>query len=381
MEIGGTVERGFEPVRDAFAANFDERGDLGAACCVYVGGTPVVDLWGGLTRPDGTDPYGPQTLQIVASATKGAVAICAAQLAAEGRLDVDAPVAEYWPEFSAAGKAELPVRYLLNHQAGLPAPERQLTLDESLDWATVCAALAETPPFWEPGSAHGYHAFTYGWLVGEVLARITGQTPGQLIAERIARPLGLDLHVGLPAAEHARVAPMRPVPPPPPGAEPDPLTARYADPDQLAGRAFFVEAGLFAGLFADPRTWVAEIPAANGMATAHALARMYAACLGEIDGVRLLDDAMLDVVAAEQCAGDDLITGYFTRYGLGFQLPFPYRPMAGDGSFGHYGLGGTTAFASRRHGFALGYTPNQMGPGVPADARSVALVDAVIDCL
>jgi CubicO group peptidase (beta-lactamase class C family) len=124
-----------------------------------------------------------------------------------------------------------------------------------------------------------------------------------------------------------------------------------------------------------------EIPAANGMATAHALARMYAACLGEIDGVRLLDDAVLDVAAAQQCAGDDLITGYFTRYGLGFQLPYPYRPMAGDGSFGHYGLGGTTAFASRKHGFAIGYTPNQMGPGVPADARSVALVDAVLSCL
>src|SRR3954452_12473366 len=127
MDIGGSVASGFEPVRDAFATNLTERGEIGAACCVYVGGTPVVDIWGGTTRPDGDDPYGPRTLQIVASATKGAVAICAAQLAAEGELDVDAPVAEYWPEFAAAGKARLPVRYLLSHQAGLPAPDRRLS--------------------------------------------------------------------------------------------------------------------------------------------------------------------------------------------------------------------------------------------------------------
>jgi CubicO group peptidase (beta-lactamase class C family) len=378
MVIGGSVAAGFEPVREAFAANFETRGEVGAACCVYVGGVPVVDVWGGTTTKDATQPYGANTLQMVASATKGAMAICAHRLAQRGELDLDAPVATYWPEFAAAGKADIPVRWLLSHQAGLPVVDGAVTLEDIIAWDPVVEAMARTAPVWEPGTAHGYHAITYGWLVGEVLARITGSSPGRLLAAEIAEPLGLDLHIGLPESEHDRVSPLERYVPPP-GAAPDALTARLMDPADIAHRAFFLHTGLF-GVFNDPRLWRAELPAGNGMGTAHALARMYAACLGEVDGVLLLEPDTLAAATTPQAEGSDAVTGYETRYGLGFQLPFPYRPMSGDGAFGHYGLGGSVGFADPRRGFAFGYTVNRMGPGIPADPRSVALVNAVLGC-
>jgi CubicO group peptidase (beta-lactamase class C family) len=379
MDIGGTVEPGFEAVQEVFAANFAERGEVGASCCAYVGGRPVVDLWGGTTTADGDEPYTATTLQMVASATKGALAICAHQLAERGELDLDAPVASYWPEFAVEGKGELPVRFLLTHQAGLPAIHRALTAEELLDWDVPAAAVAAERPLWEPGTDHGYHALTYGWLVGEVIARITGRSPGRFFAEEVAGPLGLDFHIGLAPEEHHRVAPLMPPPPRPDGSV-DELTARMLDPDHVAYWAFMVGSG-FALLANDPRMWTAEIPAGNGMATAHALARMYAACIGDVDGIRLLQPDTLAAATATQAHGEDRVNGYETRYALGFQLPFPFRPMAGPGSFGHYGLGGSCGFAHLSLGFSFGYTVNQMGPGTPADPRSVALIDALVGCL
>lgn len=379
--VDGLVAPGFEPVRDAFIENFESRGDVGAACCVYVRGEPVVDLCGGTTgQGDGASPYTGRTLQLVASATKGALAICAHRLVEQGALDLDAPVAKYWPEFGVAGKERLPVRSLLSHDAGLPVVDSEMTLDDLLDWDSITGALAESHPVWEPGSAHGYHALTFGWLVGEVVSRVAGCSPGQFFASEVAGPLGLDMHIGLPESEHHRVSPLNPAPPPPPGTEPDPLTARLLDPASLAHRAFFVSTGLLASLNL-PRVWSVELPAGNGMATAHALARMYAACIGEVDGVRLLSPDTVGAASLSQAAGPDLVTGYETRYGLGFQLPFPVRPMAGEDSFGHYGLGGSVGFANTRLGFAFGYTVNQMGPSLPADPRSVALVDATAACV
>ncbi len=376
MDIGGTVAPGFEPVRDEFARNFAERGDVGAACCVYRSGEPVVDLWGGTTTAGGEAPYTDRTLQMVASATKGALAIVAHRLAERGELDLDAPVARYWPEFAAAGKERLPVRWLLSHQAGLPAVHRTLTTDEIAGWTVPVAAVAAEAPAWDPGTDHGYHAITYGWLVGEVINRVTGSTCGRVFAEEVAGPLGLDLHIGLPPAEHHRVAPLILAPP---AAVPDALTARLLDPDSLAHWAFLIPSGLFA-IMNDPVIWAAELPAANGMGTAHALARLYAAVVGPVDGIRLLAPDTVTRAAAEQCRGIDRVAGYETAYALGFQVPFPFRPMAGPGSFGHYGLGGSVGFAHPGHGFTFGYTVNQMGPGTPADRRSVPLIDAVVRC-
>jgi len=228
--VAGFVESGFEPVRDAFVANFDRQGEVGAAFCVHRHGRVVVDLWGGVTELGGANPYTGDTLQMVMSTTKGVVAIAAHILAEEGKLDFDAPVSEYWPEFAAEGKGKIPVRWLFSHRAGLAAIDRPLNLDDVLAWDPVVAALAAQRPNWEPGSAHGYHAITYGWLAGEVLKRITGVSVGKVVADRLARPLGLDLWIGLPDALNSRVAPQIPAPPPAPEDPPDPFMARLADP-------------------------------------------------------------------------------------------------------------------------------------------------------
>ena len=378
MEIGGTVARGFEPVREEFERSFVERGEVGASCCVYLDGAPVVDLWGGTTTIGGDEPYTDRTLQMVASATKGALAIVAHRLAERGELDLDAPVADHWPEFAAEGKDAIPVRWLLTHQAGLAAVRRTFSVEEIAGWDVPAAACAAEAPAWEPGTDHGYHAFTYGWLVGEVINRVTGSTCGRVFADEVAGPLGLDLHIGLPAAEHHRVAPLIPAPPRADGTL-DELTLRLLDPEQLAHWAFLIPSGLFA-IVNDPALWTAEVPAGNGMGTAHALARMYAAVIGEVDGVRLLAPDTVAAAAEERCRGVDRVTGYETAYASGFQVPFPFRPMAGPGSFGHYGLGGSAGFAHPPLGFTFGYTVNQMAPGTPADRRSVPLIQAVVRC-
>lgn len=378
-DVDGTVERGFERVRAVFEANFVERGEVGAACSVWVGGREVVDLVGGVVAPGGA-PYSRRTLQLVASATKGAMAIVALRLAERGELDLDAPVAAYWPEFAAAGKDAVPVRWLLSHQAGLPYVDAIVPMADAYRWTPMVDALAAQAPLWEPGAAHGYHALTYGWLIGEVLTRITGLTPGELLRKEIAEPLGIDFHLGLPESEHARVAPLLPAPPPPPGTPPDPLTAQLLDPNEPAYRAFFVPNGLF-GAMNDPAAWIAQLPAANGMATARALSTMYAACLGEVAGVRLLSPDTLAAATAVQAEGTDRVLGVRSRFGLGFQLSYPLRPMAGPGSFGHYGLGGSVGFAHAERGVAFGYVVNQMLPGGVVDPRSSALVEAVFAAL
>lgn len=379
VPISGAVAPGFEPVAAVFEENFASRGDVGAGCCVYVEGRPVVDLTGGQFSPGSERPYDASTLQLVASATKGALAIAALRLSERGELDLNAPVARYWPEFAAAGKADLPVRHLLSHRAGLPCVDADLSSADLCAWTPLAEALAAQAPLWEPGTAHGYHALTYGTLVGEVCARVSGLTPGELIRREIADPLGIEFWVGVPEAVIPRVSPLlssvRA-----PDDPPDAFLQTLSDPTSLAFRAFFVAGGMLSSLN-DPALWAAQLPAANGISSAAALARMYAACLGEVDGVRLLAPETVRAATVEQSAGIDRVLTYPTRLGLGFQLPFPTRPMAGPGSFGHYGLGGSVGFADIAHGMAFGYVVNQMRAGGQVDPRSTALVAAVLDCL
>ena len=375
--VNGTVGKGFEVVRDTFATNFEEHGEVGAACCVYLHGRPVVDLWGGAKTADGR-PYTADTLQMVASTTKGMVAIAAHLLAQEGKLDFDAPVTRYWPEFGQAGKGEMPVRWLFSHRAGLAAVDRPLSLQDVYGWEPVVDALAAQEPLWEPNTAHGYHVGTYGWLAGEVIRRISGHSVGRFVAERLAGPLKLDLFIGLPEEQFARVAPL--IAAPPPSGPPDIFLARLLDPTTLLHKAF-VNPMLLPATFNEHAFWQAEVPAANGFATARSLARLYAATIGEVDGVRLLEPATLARATEQQSAGEDLVLGYETRYATGFQLSFPFRPMAGEGSFGHYGMGGSVGFAHPGHGFAFGYVMNQMGASGGVDARTKGLIDAVVDSL
>ncbi|MDI3417299.1 serine hydrolase domain-containing protein [Streptomyces luteolus] len=382
--INGEVASGFEPVREAFAANFDQHGDIGAAVCVYHHGRPVVDLWGGIADTDTGRQWEQNTLQLLYSATKGVTATAAHLLAQRGELDLDAPVAKYWPEFAANGKADIPVRWLLSHQAGLVALDQPVPLEEALAWHPMASALAAQRPLWTPGTAHGYHGRTWGWLVGEVIRRVSGRTPGRFVADEIAGPLGLDFHIGLPTSERHRVSRMSYRQP-----EVDLTTvtqeevpeelrdqvAAWRDPNSFSNRAFQVTDPANID-FNSPEVQAAELPASNGIGTAHSLARMYAALIGEVEGVRLLTPDSLASAAEEQAAGLDQVVVTQSRFSSGYMLPTEDTPMIGPNSFGHTGRGGSLGFADLEVGIAFGYTMNHIIGGAD-DVRALALVDSV----
>jgi CubicO group peptidase (beta-lactamase class C family) len=382
--IDGEVAAGFEPVHEAFAANFAQRDDIGAAVCVYRDGRPVVDLWGGTADPDTGRPWTRDTLQLVYSATKGATATAAHLLVQRGVLDLDAPVATYWPEFAVNGKAEIPVRWLLSHQAGLVALDQPVPLAEALAWQPMVAALAAQRPQWTPGTAHGYHGRTWGWLVGEVIGRVSGRTPGRFFADEIAGLLGLDFFIGLPASERDRVSRMVYQQPEgdfttaPPESIPEELrelVAAWCDPNSFSNRAFAVTDPAEID-FNSPEVHAAELPASNGIGTARGLARMYAALIGKVDGVRLLTPATLASATKEQASGADQVMVVPSRFSSGYMLPTETDPMAGPNSFGHTGRGGSLGFADPEHGIAFGYVMNHIIGG-PNDLRATSLVDAV----
>lgn len=380
MEVHGRVGSGYEKVAEAFAANFERHGEVGAAFCLHVGGEKVVDVWGGTADVAEVRPYEEDTLQLVFSSTKGATAICALVLTERGELDVDAPVAEYWPEFAAAGKEEVPVRWLLCHKAGLPAYDAELSLDQVLAVDPVVEALAAQRPLWEPGTAHGYHANTYGWLVGEVVRRISGKRLGAFFAEEVAGPLGLDFWIGLPEEEEHRVAPLLAAPPP---ATPDERALMMAvmGPGTMGYRALTLDGLITIGAgempFNTRALHATEMPAANGITTARSLSRMYAATIGEVDGVRLVGPATVDAARTLQTEGADRCLVVESKFGLGFMLDSALSPMLGPGSFGHAGAGGSLGFADPESGVAFGYVMNQMGGGIAGDPRTLTLIDAV----
>src|SRR5437868_1145189 len=206
--IEGLVEPGFEGVRDAFARNFADNEELGAGFCLHIEGRKVVDIWGGIADPETSRPYDDRTLQLVFSSTKGATAICGNLLVQRGLLDLDAPVTDYWPEFKQNGKDSIPVRWLFCHKSGLPTVDERLPLEKVLEWDPIVNALERQEPLWEPGSAHGYHAITYGWLLGELIRRVDGRSLRDFFADEVAQPLGLEFWIGLPESEEPRVAPL-----------------------------------------------------------------------------------------------------------------------------------------------------------------------------
>ncbi|MET9758266.1 serine hydrolase domain-containing protein [Streptomyces sp. NPDC006372] len=382
--IHGEVAAGFEPVREAFAENFVRHGDIGAAVCVYRDGQPVVDLWGGVADAETGRPWMRDTLQLVYSATKGATATAVHLLVQRGLLDLDAPVAQYWPEFSAHGKANIPVRWLLSHQAGLVALDRPVPLSEALAWEPMVAALAAQRPLWDPGTAHGYHGRTWGWLVGEVIRRVSGRMPGRFFADEIAAPLGLDFFIGLPASERDRLSRMVYQQPAvdlttaPPESIPDEfraLVAAWRDPNSLSNRAFAVTDPAEID-FNSPEVQAAELPASNGIGTARGLARMYAALIGEVDGMRLLSPETLALATAEQASGVDEVMVMPSRFSSGYMLPTETNAMAGPQSFGHAGRGGSLGFADPEHGVAFGYVMNHIIEGSD-DVRAASLVEAI----
>lgn len=381
VRVNGTVAEGFEPVAEAFAANFARLGERGAAVAVYRDGHRVVDLWAGTRDVDGSAPWERGTAQIVRSATKGVAAAALLLLHQRGLLDLDAPVGTYWPEFKAAGKERALVRDVLAHRAGVPVLDRPLTPAEAADPDLGAAAVAAQAPVWEPGTDHGYHAQTYSWLTGELVRRVTGRPIGEFIASEIAAPAGADVWLGLPASEQARVGRVGPVPAPeatgalkirPKRAVAD----AYADPASLTRRAFAAITPLPDENETAYRA--AALPASNGIATADGLARVYASLIGEVDGgTRLFTPETMELARTEASSGPDRVLVVGTRFGLGFMLHGPASPLLSPTTFGHPGRGGALAFADPASGTAFGYVTNGFQGGVTADPRAQALVRAV----
>jgi len=387
VNIDGIVEPGFEGVRDAFARNFEEHGDVGAGFSLHVEGRKVVDLWGGVADPDTGRPYDESTLQLVFSTTKGATAACAHLLVQRGLLDLDAPVVTYWPEFGSAGKERIPVRWLLCHKAGVPVVDKRLSLAEALDWDPVIAALSVQEPVWEPGSAHGYHALTYGWLVGEIVRRVDGRTLGTFFNEEIAQPLGLEFWIGLPEAEEHRVAPIIGSLVPEGEALNEDMRAlmeQFMGPDSLLGRALSLNGAFEPGCFNEREVHAAEIGAANGITNARSLSRFYAGLVGTLPdapAAPLLTPAQGNAARERQTEGNDRCLFFETSFGLGFFTASLFAPYGGAGSFGHSGAGGSMGFADPENQIAAGYVMNRMAQNLSGDPRTRGLVQASYDAV
>jgi CubicO group peptidase (beta-lactamase class C family) len=374
ITINGHAAEGFGPVVDAFRANFADRGDSGASCAVYLGGRVVVDVWAGESD---RGPWARDTRSVVFSVSKGITTICLLMALEDGLLQLDAPVVDYWPEFAANGKAGTTVRHLLAHRAGLLGPAEHLTAEDLAQWTPVTEVLERQAPLWEPGTTYAYHPLTFGWLAGEVLRRATGKRPGQWLAERIAGPLGLSLTFGTLPTESTFA---------PQGAQlPSVERAATADLDvDLVNRVLGMN-GAFDGvrLFDSSNEagfLGAEMPAANLVANARDLARLYAATIGSVDGVRLLHpdtvhNASIPVSWGAPFLGPD----EGNRWATGFMIDSIRRGMAGPGSFGHDGAGGQLAFANPDSAVSFAYTTIRPG-GVP-DMRAELLSAALRSCL
>ena len=379
-KIEGECDKRFEGVRKAFAENLEKRGELGASVAIVIDSKPVVDLWGGHSDKARSRPWQRDTLVNVYSTTKGLTATCAHRLIDQGKLDPDEAVSHYWPEFAQAGKKEMPVRYLLSHRAGLPAIRKVLSEEALFDWDTMASALAEQDPWWQPGTKHGYHALTIGWLVGEVIKRVTGKGLGRYFREEIAEPLGLDAHIGLDAKHDSRVSDLLPSPPPAPN-EPNLFVEAMKEPEGATAKAFLNPPVLTKPNLVNTRPWrAAELGAANGHTNARSLARMYGALArgGEVDGYRIVRPEAIERFYAEQSFGPDQVLMQMpTRFSLGFMLSQP-GAMFGPNrkSFGHPGAGGSLGFADPIAKVGFGYTMNQMANGLLIDSRAEALINA-----
>ncbi len=399
VPIHGHCDPRFAAVRDVFIENLRSGADLGSAVAFTLDGAPVVDLWGGFLDFEREREWQRDTIVNLYSTTKGITAICAHQLVERGLLDLDAPVAEYWPEFAAKGKESVPVRWLLSHRVGLPAVREPLPHGALYDWKRFTEALAGQEPWWEPGTRHGYHAITYGHLVGELIRRVSGQSVGEFLRDNVTGPLDADFYIGFGPELDARTSDLhgnliggsgdR-------GAAaagvklpeiPEPLREfmrSMSDPTTMTGAAFSNPRQKPGDV--NTREWrAAEIPAANGHGTARALARIYGALArgGEIDGTRILRAETIDQAIVEQSNGPDAVLGGLPmRFGLGFMLRSPIMPLSpSPRAFGHPGAGGSIGMADPDAKVGFGYTLNKMQMGLVGGAGGFAMLRAFFEAL
>jgi CubicO group peptidase (beta-lactamase class C family) len=425
--VQGTCEPAFARVREEFERNFAERGESGASVCVYVDGARVVDLWGGVTDETTRAPWQQDTMNVIFSCTKGLTSLAGHMCVDRGLLDFDQPAARYWPEFGQAGKQEIPVRMLFNHQAGLPAFREMLPRGGMNDWDRLVGILERSTPYWTPGTRTGYHGMTMGVLVGELVRRVTGRTVGTFLREEVAEPLGLDCWIGLPAEHEHRVARSMPAMVAPtegsrPTRTPDPERLAFRAASRLVGRSPRLQRQLRRSLEARPEMsqasplllqrmasleplwyafmnigdWLelsdtreahaAEIPAGGGIGNARGLAGAYAPLSldGAHDGVRLVSPGAIARMRYTQSAPDvDALAGIRTSYTMGFSKSWsnPGVPNAsviiGEDAFGTPGMGGQIGFADPAHRLAFAYTMTKHGPGGALNDRGQSLVDSV----
>jgi CubicO group peptidase (beta-lactamase class C family) len=388
VEIRGTYASGFERVRDAFEQNFALRDEVGAAVAVWVEGDLAVNLWGGWADAAGTRPWRQDTLAAVLSGTKGLTSTCVHQLADRDEIDLDAPVARYWPEFGQAGKEAITLAMVMSHRSGVIGPRTRLRWQDVADWDFVCERLAAAEPWWEPGTAQGYHGVSFGFILGEVFRRVTDRTIGQYLRTEIAEPLGIDVHIGLPGAEHHRCAEMVNQ------SEFDEILAEFQAPASPVTLADHPWAGLSVALglgfvpdeelrVNDVALWrEIELPATNGHVSALGMASFYNALAQE----KLLSRRHMDLVRVSQGGFDtDLVLGpRVANHGWGLGYMLNQRGLTGPNPriFGHGGSGGAFGFVDLEHQIGYAYVMNHYDVAqANADPRSVALIDEVYAAL
>lgn len=377
----GHCDPRFAPVGRAFEQNFVENGELGAAVAITVGGEAVVDLWAGSIDPGRNRAWQRDTIVDVFSVGKAIAALCVLVLVDRGRVDLEEPVARHWPEFAACGKQDITIEMLLSHRAGLPGIRRLLSDDAIYDQQAIAAALADDKPWWPPGRQHGYHVNTFGFLVAELVRRIDGRDFGRFFREEVAQPLDADFQFGTAPEDDARTAHYS-------FEGESSETAGRAQMEELLGdeagrramleRIYMNPPGISGFGTVNTRAWRgAQIPSANGHATARAVAHIYGALIAG----RIVAPETLDRATAEASSGTDFVLGRPSRFGLGFQLTQPERPLGPNPrSFGHFGAGGSLGFADPDAGLAFGYVMNSAGPRWQ-NPRNRALVDAVYEAL
>jgi CubicO group peptidase (beta-lactamase class C family) len=373
-QIEGQCDDKFAELKAVLSANIDSGADLGASVAVVHRGEMVVDIWGGHSDVEQTKPWASDTITNVFSSTKTMAALCALVLVDRGELDVHAPVAQYWPEFAAAGKAEIPVRDLMSHTAGLAGWEEMMKVEDFYNWNLCTQRLANQAPWWKPGTASGYHAFTQGYLIGEVVRRISGRSLGKFFADEIATPLNADFHIGLDVKHDHRVSLV--VAPP----NPLPLSDDKTSPSYKT----FTNPPLDPLFPHDPRWRRAEIPAANGHGNARAvvLAQSVVTHGGEFNGVRLLSPKTIDLIFEEQANGKDIVLGMPFRFGIGYGLPNESVPYLPDGRICYWGgWGGSLVINDVDRELNFAYMMNKMSDGTVGDARGAALINAMYSAL
>jgi len=366
-KVDGFVKAGFEPVRDLLEQHLSDGSDVGASVAVRVGDEVVLDIWGGSADASGTRPWERDTIVNVWSTTKTMTFLVALMLADRGELDLDAPVAKYWPEFAAAGKADVRFRHVLSHSAGLPGWQEHLEREDLADWEKCVTLLAAQEPWWTPGTASGYHLVTQGYLIGEVVRRITGQSIGQFFQREVAEPLGADFYIGLPESEEGRVSLVIP----PKGVDP-----ASVNPTSIGARAMASPNLTKTGDAPHERWWrAAEIPAANGHGNARSVALIQSVITnrGEVNGKRLVGEATVDRVFESQINGTDLVLGVPLNFGAGYGLGSETIPVGPRTCFWG-GYGGSLIIMDQSSGITFSYMMNKMFEGLIGDTRAMSLL-------